>query len=1371
MIRFRILGAFEVVDESGRREIAAAKPRALLAMLLLRPGVVVGTDRLIDDLWEGRPPASAVNTLQTYVSQLRKVLPADRLVTRAPGYLLHVEAGELDAAEFEGAQRLAERPELPRRDRVAEYRRALDWWRGPALDGFADAAWARPEIARLEGLRVAALESCIDLELGLGLHDAAIPELELLVAQHPLRERLWALLIRALYRTGRQAEALRAYDKLRSTLVEGLGIEPSPPLAELQRAMLAREELFDEIEREVGARPVVPRPLGVVTFLLTDIVGSTSIWENAPDEMPGSLERHNRILQEAVETNGGVFLKAKGEGDSTFSVFAKATDAVAAARDAQTALLHEPWPASTPVRVRMAVHTGESVERDGDYFGRTVNRAARMRAIADASQVLISQATAEVVADWLPAGCELREMGVQHLRDLVRPEVVYSLAAEDWPRDVVAVAGAAQSVRSGGALPMPLRLATAVRVGFAGRSGERERLTRQFQMVSAGARGVALVAGEPGIGKTRLATAAAVAAHAEGAAVLLGRCDEDISVPYQPWIEALGHLVTHTPESVLTALGPRKLADLAGLVSEVLDRHPVLPSRVQTDAETDRYLLFAAVVALLEAAGTVAPVVLILDDLHWADKPSLLLLRHVLQSSARLRLQVIATFRDREVTTSTHLAELLAVLHREELADRMPLDGLQELDIVEMIEAAAGQRLDRDGVELARALRRDTDGNPFYLGEMLRHLAESGQLVRGDDHRWIAAVDVGSLGLPQSVRAVVGQRVARLGADAHQVLGWAAVIGREFDFELLGAVSSRSDEDLVEVLELAQRGSVVNEVSGSAGRFAFAHALIQQTLYDELGSARLRLAHRQVAATLDALRDDGADVRIAELARHWMAGGRAADAEKIVSYARAAGDAAVAALAPDEAARWYADALAVHGRRPAADLRTRVELLIALGTTQAKDGELRLIEAARIAREAGDDEGLVGAMLAETRGWRSRVREVDTEYLAMVEAALEAAGPGDSVRRVRLLKVYATELAYTGDSGRCWQLHDEAVRIARRIGEPDTLLHALIRRLAGFWAADSLEYRLAASREAVALADRIGDPAAGFWAYTDLTLAAGEAGEVEEVARAEVRRDAYADELGVQPGLDYVIGALAGTRALVAGHLEEAERIARESFDKAVNAGSRHSEALLAVQLGAIRLQQGDDSDLLELHEDVIKKAPHLDSNRALLVRAHINAGNLARASELMDAEYANGIPAPWDVYWLLAQCYWSDVAVRLGHRPAAQILYDRLLPWARHVAVVAPTTDSAVALYLGMLASLLDAPEAADKHFAAALALHQAMAATFPSVRTQLEWAKLLRRDGPISDPARARDLLVAARTGAVQHGYAQIARQAADLLDGTPR
>ncbi len=775
--------------------------------------------------------------------------------------------------------------------------------------------------------------------------------------------------------------------------------------------------------------------------------------------MPGSLERHDRILQAAVETNDGVFLKAKGEGDSTFSVFERATNAVSAARDAQTALQREPWPTSTPIRVRMALHTGEAVEREGDYFGRTVNRAARLRAVAAADQVLISQATAELLGDLLPARCELRGMGVQHLRDLARPEVVYSLVAQEWPLNVVPVTGAAElPIPPGGSLPLPLRLASWARVGFAGRFQERERLARQFQAVSAGALGVALLAGEPGIGKTRLATAAAIAANAEGATVLLGRCDEDISVPYQPWIEALGHLVTHAPTSVLNQLGPRKLADLAGLVAEVTDRHPVLPSRVQSDPETDRYLLFASVVALIEAAGAVAPVVLLLDDLHWADKPSMLLLRHVLQSSAALRLQVIATFRDSEVNASAYLAEFLAALHRESRVERIPLSGLQESDIVEMIEAAAGQRLDRDGMALARALFRDTDGNPFYLGEMLRHLAESGQLVQGNDERWIGTVDVGSLGLPQSVREVVGERVARLGTTAQQMLRLAAVIGREFDFELLGAVSGRTDEDVVDVLELAQIGSVVNEVSGRAGRYSFAHALVQQTLYEELGPTRRQLAHRQVATMLEALRDDGANVQIAELAQHWMSGGRPADAAKIVAYARAAGDAAVAALAPDEAARWYGDALVVHDRQHHADARTRVELLVALGTTQLQGGELRLLEAARIAQAEGDDDGLIDAMLADTRGWRSRVREVDTERLVMVEAALAAVG-----------------------------LHDEAVQMARRIGEPDTLLHVLIRRLAGFWAPDSLEYRLAASREAVVLADRIGDPAAGFWAYTDLS--------------------------------------------------------------------------------------------------------------------------------------------------------------------------------------------------------------------------------------------------------------------------------------------
>ena len=526
--------------------------------------------------------------------------------------------------------------------------------------------------------------------------------------------------------------------------------------------------------------------------------------------------------------------------------------------------------------------------------------------------MLISQATADLVTDSLPDGCALVDLGVQTLRDLARPELVFQLELADAPSTasrpvsamtkplpplsdgfaaptsptsltgpippssgaplaVVSVSargetGAATTpeptVEPSGSVPVPRRLDAVRNERFAGRSAERQRLRRCYDAVAAGACRAALLAGPPGIGKTGLATAAALAANDDGATVLLGRCDEDILVPYQPWIESLNHLVAHVPGSVLKAVGSRKLTELGGLVPEVHERQPGLARRVATDPETDRYLLFTAVSALLSEARALTPITLMIDDLHWADKPTLVLLRHVLQSATPMRVQVIATYRDAEADSSAHLLEFLAALRREPVVDWITLSGLDDVDIVDMIEREVGHTLDADGIELARVLRRDTDGNPFFASEMLRHLVESGFLVRRDGEGWVTPEALQMVGLPQSVRDVISQRVARLGAPAQQVLRLASVIGREFDLELLSAVSGRTDLELLDVLERGQAGTVLAEVNGSVGRYSFLHALIEQTLYEELGAARRQLVHRQIAEFLEHLRDAGADIGV-----------------------------------------------------------------------------------------------------------------------------------------------------------------------------------------------------------------------------------------------------------------------------------------------------------------------------------------------------------------------------------------------------------------------------------------------------------------------------------------------------------------------------
>jgi class 3 adenylate cyclase len=1110
-------------------------------------------------------------------------------------------------------------------------------------------------------------------------------------------------------------------------------------------------------------------PSGVVTFLLTDVVGSTRLWEASPATMTVALARHDELLREAVESNGGVLLKSKGEGDSTFSVFARASAAVAAASDAQRAIAREAWPETAAIRVRMAVHTGEVVERNGDYFGRTVNRAARLRALAGAAHVLLSQAPAEIVVDSLPEECLLADLGVQHLRDLDRPERVYRLVWADVQHargiesmQFIETRDLSDGISSGGSVALPSPFAETQRTRFTGRMVERARLDRQFDLVAAGACRATLLGGEPGIGKTRLATSSALTSFQKGATVLLGRCDEDVAVPYGPWIEALTHLVRHVSGDVLGSILPRSLIGLSGLVPEISRRVPGLTPRVATDPETDRYLLFSAVVAMLGAASVEHPIVLVLDDLQWCDRPGLLLLRHVLQSSTPMRLQVLATFRDAEGEITLNLAEFLSVMHRDTVAERIAIGGLVESEIIEMVEGVVGHPLDTDGLALASMLCRDTDGNPFFAGELLRHLVESGVLAHSSDRGWSVSAALQTAGLPQSVRAVTSQRVARLGADAQRALRLAAVVGREFELDLLTAVSDTSEVELIDVLEQARDRSLVEEVGGAAGRYRFVHALIQRTLYDELGATRRRLLHRTIALSLERFRDGGAKIPAAELAQHWLSGAHSTDAERVIASARSAGDAAADALAPDEASRWYSSALAVLDKQAVPDPDVRTDLLIALGTTQNRH-QSSLHDAARLAHARGDANGLIRAVLADSRGWRSRFGEVDRERLVLVEAAIDAAGTEDSSQRARLLKVYARDLAYVGDNQRCRLTYEKAIEIARRVGDAETLLHVLIRQFTGFWGPDSLDYRLAASREAVALADRLGDPVASFWAYADLSFVATSAAEGAELRRATERWMTLADELGPQPGLDWIFSAMRSSPALRAGRFIDAERHAYEAFDFATEVGQGRPAHQLSLQLCPIWNQRGDDGPVLSMLSEHVTADASLDAHRAMLVRALLNTGNREAALEFFQAEADRGFAAPWNTYWLVVTCLWAELSVRFEDRAAASLLYERLTPWHGQIALMFQTTDNSVSFYLAMIDSMLGKNEAANGYFAAALDAHERIGARHSISRTKLQWGRHLLP----ADACRASELISEALTEALYYGFARLEREAREALD----
>jgi DNA-binding SARP family transcriptional activator len=433
-MEFRILGPLEVLDEGHRIALGGGKQRALLALLLLHRGETLGTERLIDELWGEHPPATAAKSVQVHVSRLRKALaPAGSglIVTREYGYELAIDREAVDSERFErlmgeGRDELAVGRAV---NAAAALEQALSLWRGRPLDDLAYERFAQGEIARLEQLRLAALEELIEAKLALGRHAELVAQLETLVADHPYRERLRGQLMLALYRCERQADALQAYQDARRTLVEELGIEPGEHLRELERAILAQDPALGLRAGDPSVARSTPTelPTGVVTFLLTDVEGSSGLWEADPDGMADALELHDRVIAEQVGAFGGRLLKAKGEGDATLAVFRRASDAVACAAELQRALLGTSWPGGLDLRVRVALHTGEAYERAGDYFGPALNRAARLRGLARGGATVMSQTTAEIVRDRLPAGVELVDLGRRELRGLSRPENVFEL--------------------------------------------------------------------------------------------------------------------------------------------------------------------------------------------------------------------------------------------------------------------------------------------------------------------------------------------------------------------------------------------------------------------------------------------------------------------------------------------------------------------------------------------------------------------------------------------------------------------------------------------------------------------------------------------------------------------------------------------------------------------------------------------------------------------------------------------------------------------------------------------------------------------------------------------------------------------------------
>jgi DNA-binding CsgD family transcriptional regulator len=901
-------------------------------------------------------------------------------------------------------------------------------------------------------------------------------------------------------------------------------------------------------------------------------------------------------------------------------------------------------------------------------------------------------------------------------------------------------------------LPGPLRLSSPF--PFVGRSDELAALGALLPVAADGVGRVALVRGEPGSGKTRLVRELAHTAVARGVMVLYGACDAVVNAPYQPFATSLGSLLSVLDDETLTeCVGPTG-GELTRLLPELARRLGPLTAPGSADPDTERYRLHASVAELLTRVSERQPVLLVVEDAQWADVPSLHLVRHLAAASSEARLLLLVTFRDREPQLRPEFSEALADLLRTDSVVRVRLSGLGAEDVAEFVRRSTGASATADVSTLARQIRQLTGGNPFLLCELWRTLIQDHSIDIKDDRAQLRQ-PAAELSSPDSVRDVVQHRLARLAPTTTALLEVAAVIGPEFDPGVLGEAAGIDDTTLGSALEEAARGGMVDEVPGPRLGYRFAHELVRRALYDRLPAVRRAQLHLRVGETLERTHPEQPARLLAELAHHFSMAAPHGGIERAVEYNLRAAEAAAASLAYHDAAARLVTALELG----VDDRRRQALIQLDLGVAQHRAG--RTLEAlaafrtaAAYARTHHDDELLARAAIGfEEACWRPAIAH--EEAAALLEEATRALAPRDSPLKARALAWLSRALAYTGGWQRAARAREEAVAMARRLGDRRALAAALLQA----WIARGtlpLEEVLAMLTEARELGEELDDPdlvaAARGWAIVPLFELCDLDG-----ARRETQQLRWAAEQTRQPFQMYTAEVFGAAVALCDGRLAEAEAITQRAWAWTRHMAGPLPSAEYGLILFGIRREQGRLAELKPLIDLMATQGTMASAWRPGLIVLLTELGMHEAARAELSRMHADGFASiRHDGLRTAALTYLADACTTLADTHSAPLLYQELEPLAGGNIRVgqAVACYGAADRYLGMLSAVMGNWDTAQAHFEDALALNRRMGAHTWTAHTAYQFARMLRARGRPTDQERADELIAEATRAAKRFG-----------------
>jgi predicted ATPase len=912
---------------------------------------------------------------------------------------------------------------------------------------------------------------------------------------------------------------------------------------------------------------------------------------------------------------------------------------------------------------------------------------------------------------------------------------------------------------------------------FVGRDRELAVLHGWMEEAAAGRGGLALLSGAPGIGKSRLAAELATTARERGHLVLSGRGWADAgTATYWPWIQVLrAYLRSADAIDVRGHLGLGAV-EVARVVPELAERAGIEVDGPETDPDVARFRLFDAVTTLLRGAAERQPLLLVLDDLHSADTPSVELLRFLVGQLTDAAILVVATYRDLDITPDHPSAPVIDLLARDPNARPMAIGGLAPDDAGRLIASMVEER---PNAGLVDALWRGTGGNPLFLGQAVQLLEAEGRLSSPGSMPEVAVA------VPREVRDVIVRRVAHLGDDATAVLPRAAVLGPEWEVGLLHDLVAMDPARLDALVRSAVGAGLLAHAPGVPGQLRFTHDLIRESLLSELPRAEQVALHRRIVTTLESRHADRLEEHAAALAHHAVAAVRGKDGgtgaeedpleERAIEYARRAGDQAARLTAFAEAARLYRTALSLDEDRASDDVPRRLELLLALGEVEARANNLEVSRA--VFSEAIDHARGIGSPVALARavlGYGGRLvwarAGSDQRIVPLLREAIDALGDADELLQARLLVRLACAIRSDDDfQVRGAELSRQALEIARRLGDSATLTYVLGGRAWAIWWPDNIEERMALAHEMVSLAEEADDPERAVDAHTMLSLSYIDQGRLDR-ARAELDEIERIASLIRQPAQLWLSATPRAVIDLAVGNYAEAERLMASETAEGHPTTPAHDDVsaarmhrfLLARERGTVADQEASVRASVTEHS-------WYPLHRAALANLLLDLGRDEEAAAVLDELAADEFAVIHeDNEWLIGIALAAEAAARLRQRDAAAVLYRKLLPRAGAHAVGHPEGSlGSSSRYLGLLAGALGDPEAAVHHLDEAVRHNARMGLRPWTAHAQADLADALaRRAGP-GDAERAERLRREARVTAEALGMTVLERRLRSATD----